>query len=108
MAGAVQYGTARRLRANFQEFPVFGKTGTCSDKGTRFGWFASYSQTPLGAMVTVFFLEGGRPTFGPRAAELTGAFYRNLQNSNYFADKGPVTPASDQVTQTTESPVQQQ
>lgn len=87
MAGAVEYGTARRLRANFQEFPVFGKTGTCSDKGTRFGWFASYSQTPLGAMVTVFFLEGGRPTFGPRAAELTGEFYRNLQNSNYFADK---------------------
>ena len=93
MAGAVQYGTARRLRANFQEFPVFGKTGTCSDKGTRFGWFASYSQTPLGAMVTVFFLEGGRPTFGPRAAELTGEFYRNLQNSNYFAEKGSAGPA---------------
>jgi cell division protein FtsI/penicillin-binding protein 2 len=31
MAGAVEYGTARRLRANFQELPVFGKTGTCSD-----------------------------------------------------------------------------
>ena len=94
MAGAVQYGTARRLRANFQEFPVFGKTGTCSDKGTRFGWFASYSQTPLGDMVTVFFLEGGRPTFGPRAAELTGAFYRNLQDSNYFADKSAPSAAA--------------
>jgi len=88
MAGAVQYGTARRLRANFQELPVFGKTGTCSDKGTRFGWFVSYSATPMGNMVTVFFLEGGRPTFGPRAAELTGAFYRNLWDRNYFADKG--------------------
>lgn len=87
MAGAVQYGTARRLRANFQELPVFGKTGTCSDKGTRFGWFASYSATPMGNLVTVFFLEGGRPTFGPRAAELTGAFYRNLWDRNYFADK---------------------
>jgi len=88
MAGAVQYGTARRLRANFQELPVFGKTGTCSDKGTRFGWFVSYSATPTGNMVTVFFLQGGRPTFGPRAAELTGAFYRNLWDRNYFADKG--------------------
>lgn len=88
MAGAVQYGTARRLRGNFQELPVFGKTGTCSDKGTRFGWFVSYSATPMGNMVTVFFLEGGRPTFGPRAAELTGAFYRNLWDRNYFADKG--------------------
>jgi len=87
MAGAVEYGTARRLRANFQELPVFGKTGTCSDKGTRFGWFASYSDTPQGAMVTVFFLEGGRPTFGPRAAELTGEFYKNLWDHNYFADK---------------------
>lgn len=88
MAGAVEYGTARRLRTNFQEWPVFGKTGTCSDKGTRFGWFVSYSDTPQGALVTVFFLEGGRPTFGPRAAELTGEFYRNLWDRNYFADKG--------------------
>ena len=88
MAGAVEYGTARRLRANFQELPVFGKTGTCSDKGTRFGWFASYSDTPQGSLVTVFFLEGGRPTFGPRAAELTGEFYKNLWDRNYFAEKG--------------------
>ena len=48
MAGAVEYGTARRLRANFRELPVFGKTGTCSDNGTRFGWFASYSESPAG------------------------------------------------------------
>jgi beta-lactamase class D len=94
MAGAVQYGTARRLRANFQELPVFGKTGTCSDNGTRFGWFVSYSNTPLGSMVTVFFLEGGRPTFGPRAAELTGEFYRNLWDRNYFADKGAPSTAA--------------
>jgi penicillin-binding protein 2 len=93
MAGAVQYGTARRLRANFQELPVFGKTGTCSDKGTRFGWFVSFSDTPQGSLVTVFFLEGGRPTFGPRAAELTGELYKNLWDSNYFADKGQQTTA---------------
>lgn len=91
MAGAVEYGTARRLRASFTELPVFGKTGTCSDKGTRFGWFASYSDSPQGSLVTVFFLEGGRPTFGPRAAELTGAFYRNLWDHNYFVDKGQQT-----------------
>jgi len=84
MAGAVEFGTARRLRYNFQELPVFGKTGTCSDKGTRFGWFASYSNSPMGSMVTVFFLEGGRPTFGPRAAELTGLFYKNLWEHDYF------------------------
>jgi cell division protein FtsI/penicillin-binding protein 2 len=93
MAGAVEYGTARRLRANFQELPVFGKTGTCSDKGTRFGWFVSFSETPQGSMVTVFFLEGGRPTFGPRAAELTGEFYKNLWDRNYFAEKGQQSSA---------------
>jgi cell division protein FtsI/penicillin-binding protein 2 len=100
MAGAVEYGTARRLRANFHELPVFGKTGTCSDKGTRFGWFASYSETPQGNLVTVFFLEGGRPTFGPRAAELTGAFYKNLWDKEYFAPKDTVaksTPPADSV-----------
>jgi membrane carboxypeptidase/penicillin-binding protein len=89
MAGAVLFGTARRLHAEFNELPIFGKTGTCSDKGTRFGWFASFSQAPQGGgLVTVFFLEGGRPTFGPRAAELTGAFYKNLWDRNYFAGKG--------------------
>ncbi len=87
MAGAVEYGTARRLRASFTELPVFGKTGTCSNEGTRYGWFASYSDSPQGSLVTVFFLEGGRPTFGPRAAELTGAFYRNLWDHEYFTAK---------------------
>jgi cell division protein FtsI/penicillin-binding protein 2 len=87
MAGAVEYGTARSLRTNFRELPVFGKTGTCSNDGTRFGWFASYSDSPQGSLVTVFFLEGGRPTFGPRAAELTGEFYRNLWDHDYFAVK---------------------
>lgn len=84
MEGAVDYGTARSLHANFHEFPVLGKTGTCSDNGTRFGWFASYAETPTGRIVTVIFLEGGRPTFGPKAAELTGEFYRGLWERNYF------------------------
>ncbi|GGG96422.1 penicillin-binding transpeptidase domain-containing protein [Silvibacterium dinghuense] len=96
MAAAVDYGTARSLRANFSQFPVMGKTGTCSDNGTRFGWFASYADTQYGRIVTVFFLEGGRPTFGPKAAELTGVFYRNLWDHSYFASKQgePATPAA--------------
>ncbi|GGA63473.1 hypothetical protein GCM10011507_13900 [Edaphobacter acidisoli] len=87
MAGAVQYGTARSLKANFSEFPVMGKTGTCSDDGTRFGWFGSYADTPRGPIVTVFFLEGGRPTFGPKAASLTGEFYQALWDKSYFGTK---------------------
>ena len=88
MMGAVNYGTARSLKVNFKEFPVLGKTGTCSNNGTRFGWFASYAETPAGRIVTVFFLEGGRPTFGPKAAELTGVFYKGLADRNYFQPKG--------------------
>jgi beta-lactamase class D len=87
MQAAVQYGTARSLRANFNAFPVMGKTGTCSNNGTRFGWFGSYADTPNGRIVTVIFLEGGRPTFGPKAAELTGEFYRALYDSHYFDPK---------------------
>ena len=87
MEGAVDYGTARSLHANFKQLPILGKTGTCSNNGTRYGWFASFANTSHGRIVTVFFLEGGRPTFGPKAAELTGVFYHNLWDHSYFADK---------------------
>lgn len=87
LSGAVEYGTARYLRTNFVEETVLGKTGTCSKNGTRFGWFASYANTDYGRIVTVFFLQGGRPTFGPKAAELAGHFYRNLYDHDYFAVK---------------------
>jgi penicillin-binding protein 2 len=84
MAGAVQYGTARRLGLNFSEEEILGKTGTCSHAGTRFGWFASYANTSVGRIVVVVFLEGGRPTFGPKAAEIAGLMYRNLYDHNFF------------------------
>ena len=84
MAGAVAYGTARSLRLNFNEESILGKTGTCSHAGTRFGWFASYANTDIGRIVTVVFLQGGRPTFGPKAAEIAGRLYRNLYDHNFF------------------------
>jgi len=98
MEGAVDYGTARSLHANFSQLPILGKTGTCSNNGTRYGWFASFANTSYGRIVTVFFLEGGRPTFGPKAAELTGVFYRNLWDHSYFAQKGAAEPASTTAT----------
>ena len=97
MAGAVLYGTARSVRYNFSEEEVLGKTGTCSKDGTRFGWFASYANTDYGRIVTVVFLQGGRPTFGPKAAEIAGRMYRNLYDHSFFtnaavhADRAPTT-----------------
>lgn len=84
MLGAVHYGTARKLRVNFSEEEILGKTGTCSHAGTRYGWFASYANTSVGRIVVVIFLEGGRPTFGPKAAELAGRMYRNMYDHNFF------------------------
>ena len=89
MQGAVDFsnGTARSLRTNFVQFPVFGKTGTCSNNGTRYGWFVSYGDAPTGRIVTVIFLEGDRQVFGPKAAELTGQFYRAMYERSYFQPK---------------------
>ena len=86
MAGAVLYGTARSVRYSFSEEEVLGKTGTCSNNGTRYGWFASYANTDYGRIVTVVFLQGGRPTFGPKAAEIAGRMYRNLYDHSFFTN----------------------
>ena len=107
MAGAVEYGTARRLLANFDEEEVLGKTGTCSHGGTRYGWFASYANTSFGRVVVVVFLEGGRPTFGPKAAEIAGRMYHNLYSHDFFLAKpippeAPVVPAAARQTSTSD------
>jgi penicillin-binding protein 2 len=101
MAGAVSYGTARSLRVNFNEEEILGKTGTCSKAGTRYGWFASYAKTDVGRIVVVVFLQGGRPTFGPKAAEISGRMYRSLYDHSFFlahptlpADAADVKPVS--------------
>ena len=98
MSGAVEYGTARLLRTNFIEEPILGKTGTCSKDGTRFGWFGSFANTQHGRIVTVVFLEGGRPTFGPKAAELAGIMYRNLYDHDFFAVKPAPATAAESAT----------
>jgi beta-lactamase class D len=92
MMGAVDYGTARSVRYSFNEEQILGKTGTCSKDGTRFGWFASYANTQYGKIVVVIFLQGGRPTFGPKAAEIAGHLYRNLYDHSFFVSRGPLTP----------------
>ena len=96
MAGAVSYGTARRVRLSFDEEEILGKTGTCSHAGTRYGWFASYANTDVGRIVLVVFLQGGRPTYGPKAAEITGRIYRSLYDHNFFVDR-PAPPSTANV-----------
>ena len=95
MLAAVRYGTARSLQYNFSEEEILGKTGTCSKDGTRFGWFASFANTDHGKIVTVVFLRGGRPTFGPKAAEIAGRLYRNLYDHSFFLEKTAVTATEE-------------
>jgi penicillin-binding protein 2 len=85
MAAVVHHGTARNVRYIFSQEEVLGKTGTCSKDGTRYGWFASYTSGERGRIVTVVFLQGGRPTYGPKAAEIAAHIYRSLYDRSYFA-----------------------
>jgi cell division protein FtsI/penicillin-binding protein 2 len=96
MAAAVQYGTAQSVRWNFSEEQVLGKTGTCSNNGTRYGWFGSYANTAVGRIAVVVFLEGGRPTFGPKAAEIAGRMYRNLYDHSFFVQTTPAPERTGQ------------
>jgi penicillin-binding protein 2 len=43
-------------------------------------------------VVVVVFLEGGRPTFGPKAAEISGRMYRSLYDHNFFLGR-PTVPS---------------
>jgi hypothetical protein len=36
-------------------------------------------------------LQGGRPTFGPKAAEISGRMYRNLYDHDFFIPR-PTLP----------------
>lgn len=80
MAAAVRYGTARL--ANGPGTDILGKTGTCSEDGARLGWFDSYSADQPKYVVVVL-LRGGRPMFGPHAAEIAGRFYQVLKETGH-------------------------
>jgi len=92
MLGATQYGTARRLRSSFTSEDVLGKTGTCSEGGTRYGWFGSYADSQQGRIVVVVFLQGDRSVYGPKAAGIAGQFYNELDKHDYFAKHSAPLP----------------
>lgn len=95
MAGAVEYGTARRIGFDPNE-PIFGKTGTCTDSRTptHLGWFGSFNDTGNYKMVVVVLLTGGRPINGPVASGIGGEVYKILQGQNYFQQARTTTPVA--------------
>lgn len=83
LLGAVLYGTARYSFVPDAE--ILGKTGSCSAEGAKLGWFASYSERPQRLALVVLLRGGSRRVMGPKAAEIAGEIYRELQAENYFA-----------------------
>ncbi len=94
LAAAVLYGTGRW--AYDPRLEVFGKTGTCSEDGARLGWFVSFSNEQRPKYVVVVLLRGGRPMFGPHAAEIAGRIYRDLRDREERATQaaGASAPSS--------------
>jgi penicillin-binding protein 2 len=89
MAGAVEYGTARRIGAEPHD-PIFGKTGTCTDTRTptHLGWFGSFTEAAGQKVVVVVLLTGGSLVSGPAAAGVAGQVYKNLESASFFT-QGP-------------------
>jgi penicillin-binding protein 2 len=98
MLAAVLHGTARRSYISDDE-QASGKTGSCSDQGTRIGWFVSFADQVYPKIVLVILMRGQRHVVqGPMAAGIAGRIYRQLHDENYFArnhtDSGVPTIAS--------------
>ena len=86
MRGAVDYGTARRANYDPNEL-LFGKTGTCTDfrAGVHMGWFGSFTEVGKRQLVVIVMLTSPvKSVSGPLASGVAGAFYKNLENQNYF------------------------
>ena len=85
LAGAVEFGTARRAGAASDE-TIYGKTGTCTDSRTptHLGWFASFTDSPSGKIAVVVLLTGAKAVSGPAASGVAGNVYKNLEAAGYF------------------------
>src|ERR1700721_3185936 len=78
MHAAVLRGTARRSNMSEND-DVSGKPGTCSDSGSRLGWFVSYMDQPNLKIVLVILMRGhSHAVRGPMAAGIAGRIYREL------------------------------
>jgi membrane peptidoglycan carboxypeptidase/LysM repeat protein len=89
MLAAVLYGTGRQSFSGEGEQPL-GKTGTCSEDGSRLGWFVSYADQSNPKIVLAVLVRGrSRGVTGPLAAQIAGRIYRRLYQENYFADRNP-------------------
>jgi cell division protein FtsI/penicillin-binding protein 2 len=94
MLAAVLHGTARRSYIS-DDAQASGKTGSCSDQGTRIGWFVSFADQVNPKIVLVILMRGqSHVVRGPMAAGIAGHIYRQLHDENYFAQRHTETGVS--------------
>jgi len=95
LLGATEFGTARRAGYASTE-PVFGKTGTCTDRDTptHLGWFGSFAQVSGRKLAVVVLLTGGHHVSGPVASGIAGQIYQRLAQGNYFTSTPQVAPVA--------------
>jgi cell division protein FtsI/penicillin-binding protein 2 len=87
MLAAVLYGTARLSYISDDE-QALGKTGTCSEDGSRLGWFASYADQNHPKLALVVLMRGHTTAIkGAMAAGVAGRIYRRLNDENYFSQR---------------------
>ena len=93
MQAAVLYGTAKSSYDHEGEQPL-GKTGTCSDEGSRLGWFVSYANQENPRIALVVLVRGhAHKDEGPYAAAIAGRIYHSLKEQNFFATERPTSSA---------------
>ena len=98
MHAAVTRGTARRSNMPDSE-EASGKTGSCSDAGSRIGWFASYVDQANLKMVLVVLMRGNTHAVqGPTAAGVAGRIYHKLAAEQYFTAQNTAAHAATFVT----------
>ena len=104
MLAAVQHGTARRSYISDDE-QASGKTGSCSDQGTRIGWFVSFADQVNPKIVLVILMRGHKHVVqGPMAAGIAGHIYRQLHDENYFDRSHTETGVSTIASLTSQKP----
>jgi len=95
LLGATEFGTARRAGYVATE-PVYGKTGTCTDREspTHLGWFGSFTQIAGRKLAVVVLLTGGHHVSGPVASGIAGQIYHALAQQNSLPHSTAMTPVA--------------
>lgn len=95
LLGAVAFGTARRVGFD-PNIPVFGKTGTCTDRNspTHLGWFGAFNESERNPIAVAVLLTGGAPVNGPVASGIAGEIFRRLAEAGFFEQDRRLSPVA--------------